>query len=173
MDPWSVEIRHKYYQINHRLRVFPGRSRGQPNDYPVVTGRTPRQIPRFSRLFLHNFRPAFYGHYPTPWLADWAIIWPLIGWYHGAWWHYPGHWVRETRMSTGREMEQIGIYKVTPKIYFIKLLKIAFISRHFLIRKGERWKSFESFLPSNITVILKQALKYASSAVVAPSQTNY
>ena len=41
-------------------------------------------------------------------------------------------------MSTGREMEQIGIYKVTPKIYFIKLLKIAFISRHFLIREGER-----------------------------------
>ena len=41
-------------------------------------------------------------------------------------------------MSTGREMEQIGIYKVTLKIYFIKLLKIAFISRHFLIRKGER-----------------------------------
>ena len=62
-------------------------------------------------------------------------------------------------------MEQIGIYKVTPKIYFIKLLKIAFISRHFLIRKGERWESFKTFLPSTITVIMKQALKYASSAV--------
>ena len=38
-----------------------------------------------------------------------------------------------------------NLYKVTQKIYFIKTLKIAFISRHFLISKGERWASFESF----------------------------